>query len=117
VPTLIENACWLLAPHAFVYVTLAVQAAAGVTVCSREAPPVPQPLQLQDPPDTGCGPKVAEAPVLSVAELVWIQVPLTLTYGVMVVGEHVWAMEGKAEPAPMASISVESCSLMVVPFR
>ena len=57
---------------------MAVQAAEGEIVCSREAPAVPQPLQLHEPPDTGCGPKMAEAPALMVADDVCIHVPLTL---------------------------------------
>jgi len=86
-------------------------------VCSREAPPVPQPLQLHMPPDTGCGPRMAELPSLRVAEDVRVQVPLTFTYGVMAVGVQVWARRAVGPVlAPRASTKVDKRSLMVLPF-
>ena len=51
------------------------------------APPVvPQPFQVQRPPDVGCGPRMADSPAGTEAEAVCIQLPLTLTKGVMPVG-------------------------------
>lgn len=46
-----------------------------VTVCSREVPEVPHPVQLQDPPETGCGPNCTELPALIVTLAVCCQLP------------------------------------------
>ena len=43
---------------------VAVQLAVGDTVCSRAVPDVPQPVQLQEPPVTGCGPNFTELPAV-----------------------------------------------------
>lgn len=60
-----------------------------VTVCSREVPEVPHPVQFQDPPETGCGPNCTELPALIVVLAVCCQLPpFTRRYGVMAVAEH-----------------------------
>ncbi|MBW8891477.1 MAG: hypothetical protein JF617_04670 [Burkholderiales bacterium] len=57
---------------------VAVQLAAGVMVCSRAEPDVPQPLQPHEPPVVGCGPRMAELPAVTVADDVCVQEPLAL---------------------------------------
>jgi hypothetical protein len=47
--------------------TVAVQEAVGVKVCSREEPEIPHPLQAQLPPVAGSGLRVTEVPVFAVA--------------------------------------------------
>ena len=53
-------------------VAVAVQEAVGLTVCVREVPDVPQPLQDQLPPEEGSGAKATCAPELTVALAVWV---------------------------------------------
>jgi hypothetical protein len=54
-------------PQVLVCVAVAVQEAVGNTVCVREVPDVPQPLQDQVPPEEGSGAKATCAPELTVA--------------------------------------------------
>jgi len=54
-------------PQLLVCVAVAVQEAVGNTVCVREVPDVPQPLQDQVPPEEGSGAKATCAPELTVA--------------------------------------------------
>jgi hypothetical protein len=50
-------------------------------------PEVPQPDQLQEPPDAGCGPNCTELPAAMLTLEVCCQVPaLTRRYGVIAVG-------------------------------
>ena len=44
-----------------------MQDAVGLTVCVREVPDVPQPLQDQLPPEDGSGAKATDAPEATVA--------------------------------------------------
>jgi hypothetical protein len=69
-----------------VYVALAVHEADGLTVCSRDVPEVPHPVQLHAP-EIGCGPNCTELP----AEMLTLAVcchdpPFTRRYGVVPVG-------------------------------
>ena len=52
-----------------------MQLAVGDTVCSRAVPEVPQPVQLQEPPDTGCGPNFTELPAAMLTLGVCCQAP------------------------------------------
>jgi hypothetical protein len=54
---------------------VAVQEAVGITVCSRAVPEVPHPVQLHDPPETGCGPNCTESPALMLTLAVCCQLP------------------------------------------
>ena len=54
---------------------VAVQLAVGATVCSRAVPEVPQPVQLQEPPVTGCGPNFTELPAVMLTFAVCCQAP------------------------------------------
>jgi hypothetical protein len=74
--TLTEKFCVVWAPQLFVYMAVAVQEAAGVTVCSRELPEVPQPLQFQEPPEVGWGPNCTELPALMLMLDACCQFPL-----------------------------------------
>jgi hypothetical protein len=68
-------------------VAVAVQLAVGDTNCSRAVPEVPQPVQLQEPPDTGCGPNRTELPAAMLTLEVCCQAPpFTCRYGVIAVG-------------------------------
>ena len=62
-----------------------MQEAVGDTVCVREVPDVPQPLQDQLPPDDGSGAKATEAPELMVALAVCV--PL-ITAVIVVAGQE-----------------------------
>ena len=75
-------------PQLLVYVAVAVQDAAGLTVCVREVPDVPQPDQTQLPPVAGSGAKATDAPELMVALVVWVP----LMTAVMVVAGQVGAL-------------------------
>jgi hypothetical protein len=61
------NACVDAVPQLLVKVAVAEQDAAGWTVCVREVPEVPQPVQAQLPPEEGVGAKATCAPALMVA--------------------------------------------------
>ena len=74
-PTLSVKACVLCAPQLLVCTAVAVQEACAVTLCSRAAPEAPQPLQLQEPPVTGCGPNCTVLPAATLAAAVCCQVP------------------------------------------
>ena len=67
--------CVLCAPQLFVYVAVAVHEPVRVTVCSRDEPDVPHPLQLHEPPLVGCGPNFTDAPEATVTLLVCCHVP------------------------------------------
>jgi hypothetical protein len=75
-PTVTLKPCMLCAPQLLVCVVVAVQEAEMVTVCERAVPEVPQPVQLQEPPDTGCGPNSTELPATILTLAVCCQVPL-----------------------------------------
>jgi hypothetical protein len=67
-------------------VAVAVHEADGLTVCSRDVPEVPHPVQLHAP-EIGCGPNCTELP----AEMLTLAVcchdpPFTRRYGVVPVG-------------------------------
>lgn len=48
---------------------------------------MPQPVQLQEPPDTGCGPNCTELPAATVTVAVCCHAPpFTRRYGVIAVG-------------------------------
>jgi hypothetical protein len=65
--------------------TVAVQVAVGVKVCSREEPEVPHPLQAQVPPEVGSGLRVTWVPVVAATLAVWVLAPLTEVKGVIAV--------------------------------
>src|SRR5262245_5244155 len=67
VVTVIACVCVERVPQLLVYVAVAVQEAVGLTVCVRDVPEVPQPLQDQLPPEEGVGAKATEEPELIVA--------------------------------------------------
>jgi hypothetical protein len=71
-------------PQLLVCVAVAVQEAVGNTVCVREVPDVPQPLQDQVPPEEGSGAKATCAPELTVA--LEVCVPL-ITAVIVVAGQ------------------------------
>jgi hypothetical protein len=86
-PTVMLKLCMLCAPQLLVCVAVAVQELEMVTVCERAVPEVPQPLQLQEPPDTGCGPNSTELPATTLTLAVCCQVPaFTRRKGVIAVG-------------------------------
>jgi hypothetical protein len=74
-PTVTVKPCMLCAPQVLVWVAVAVQLAVGDTVCSRAVPDVPHPVQLQEPPDAGCGPNCTELPAVMLTLEVCCQVP------------------------------------------
>ena len=71
-------------PQLLVWVAVAVQEAVGLTVCVREVPEVPHPLQDQLPPVDGSGAKATDAPELMVALAVCV--PL-ITAVIVVAGQ------------------------------
>jgi len=71
-----------------VWVAVAVQDAVGDTVCVREVPEVPQPLQDHVPPEDGSGAKATGAPELMVA----LAVCVPLITAVIVVAGQVGAL-------------------------
>lgn len=71
-------------PQLLVCVAVAEQEAVGNTVCVREVPDVPQPLQDQVPPEEGSGAKATCAPELTVALAVCV--PL-ITAVIVVAGQ------------------------------
>jgi hypothetical protein len=87
-------------PQLLVYVAVAVQEAVGLTVCVREVPDVPQPLQAQLPPEEGSGAKATDAPEATVA----LAVCTPLMTAVIVVAVHVPPLElvELEEPEPAA---------------
>jgi hypothetical protein len=85
-------------PQVLVYVAVAEQEAAGFTVCVREVPEVPQPVQDQLPPVDGSGAKATCAPELIVALAVWV--PL-MTAVIVVAGQPPPVLE-LDEPEPAA---------------
>ena len=74
-PTVIVKPCVVCAPQLLVWTAVATQEAAMLTVCSRAVPAVPQPLQFQEPPVTGCGPNCTVLPAATVAVAVCCQLP------------------------------------------
>jgi hypothetical protein len=54
-------------PQLLVYLAVAEQEAVGKTVCVRDVPVVPQPDQVQLPPEAGVGAKATDAPEATVA--------------------------------------------------
>jgi len=84
-------------------VAVALHELLGYTVCSRDEPDVPQPLQLHDPPLVGCGPNLTLSPELTVTLVVCCQVPsFTWTYGVTV------------QPPPLVVLVLEAVVVVLV---
>jgi hypothetical protein len=77
---------------------------------------VPQPLQLHAPPEIGCGPRATCLPALTTAESVFVQLPSMEMYGVMAVGVQVCANAGRPALAATASVKVDNCDLIFLPF-
>src|SRR5687767_10381104 len=62
-PLTVTVCAWVeVVPQLLRYVAVAVQEAVGVTVCVREVPEVPHPLQDQEPPVAGVGAKLTCVP-------------------------------------------------------
>jgi hypothetical protein len=97
--TVTAKFCVLLAPQVLMNAPVAVQVAAGDTVCSRALPEVPQPLQLQVPPDEGCGPNCTVLPVLIPTLAVCCHAPpLTRRKGVSAVAVQPPPLDEELEP-------------------
>ncbi len=100
-----DGGAWVdCVPQLLVCVAVAVQDAVGLTVCVREVPDVPQPLQDQLPPDEGSGAKFTCAPELMVA----LAVCVPLMTGVIAVG---------VQPPPPPRVAAAAFELKKFPAR
>src|SRR5579872_2823220 len=102
--TVTVKVCVLLQPAAFVYVAVYVPLVFAVTETWRDVElNPPEPLQLHDPPVTGCGPKVTVLPEVTLTLDVCCHAPpLTCMYGVIEVDVH---------PLPF-TVTVNVCVLL-----
>ena len=106
------NAWFEAVPQLLVWTTVAVQEAVGTKLCSRADPDKPHPLQAHVPPVAGSGLSVTWVPEFAVTLAIWVRVPPTEVYGVIVVALHVaggggggWSDPPPPPPQPESAMS------------